>query len=301
MNQEPAALDRRAAEAQPHPPARLKLDEMTSDDLDHLHDQLARAEAAGREAERLRTDLTDAREWEQYGRQLAARAADTAMTACKNHDRLRKEAEQRAEQAEAAVARVCALHRKASHGDTCVYCAHGQRLGYDTTWPCDTIRALDEPASGPAPTQATDSTAARTARIRSLTLPASGRQLDPHVSRRLPGILHLGHRPTSLDMVLIAEAADVSVDWLLYGDAGTPAPAPAGLREQPAPTVDRQTAAVLAALHRSAEADVSRVIDLYERWVKTGPPPIGTSVSRWWDIRLAELHTAILNPAKEQS
>ncbi|MFD5566610.1 hypothetical protein [Streptomyces cadmiisoli] len=40
-------------------------------------------------------------------------------------------------------ARVRALHRKASHGETCVYCAHGQRLGYDTTWPCDTIRALD--------------------------------------------------------------------------------------------------------------------------------------------------------------
>jgi hypothetical protein len=158
-----------------------------------------------------------------------------------------------------------------------------------------------DPTPGPAPTQAADSTAARTARIRSLTLPASGRQLDPHLSRRLPGILHLGHRPTSLDMALIAEAADVSVDWLLYGDAGTPAPAPAGLREQPAPTVDRQTAAVLAALHRSAEADVSRVIDLYERWVKAGPPPLGASLARWWDMRLAELHNAILNPAKEQS
>ncbi|MEU9149174.1 hypothetical protein AB0D59_01140 [Streptomyces sp. NPDC048417] len=42
-----------------------------------------------------------------------------------------------------AVARVRALHRKASHGTTCVYCAHGQRVGYDTSWPCDTIRALD--------------------------------------------------------------------------------------------------------------------------------------------------------------
>jgi hypothetical protein len=45
-------------------------------------------------------------------------------------------------QAEAAIAAVRELHRKASHGETCVYCAHGQRLGYDTTWPCDTIRAL---------------------------------------------------------------------------------------------------------------------------------------------------------------
>lgn len=44
---------------------------------------------------------------------------------------------------EDAIARVRALHRKANNGETCVYCAHGQRLGYDTTWPCDTIRALD--------------------------------------------------------------------------------------------------------------------------------------------------------------
>ncbi|MFI1371315.1 hypothetical protein ACH4UY_04795 [Streptomyces longwoodensis] len=49
----------------------------------------------------------------------------------------------RAERAEAAIERVRALHRKASHGRTCVYCAHGQRLGYDTDWPCDTVRALD--------------------------------------------------------------------------------------------------------------------------------------------------------------
>lgn len=114
--------------------------------------------------------------------------------------------------------RIRTLHRKASHGETCVYCAHGQRLGYDTTWPCDTIRALDM-QSGPAETE---------------------------------------------------------------------------------PVVDRQTAVVFAALHRSAEADVSRVIALHERWVKAGPPPIGTSISRWWDKRLVELHDAILPPAPEQ-
>ncbi|MEW2300249.1 hypothetical protein AB0958_09740 [Streptomyces sp. NPDC006655] len=45
--------------------------------------------------------------------------------------------------AEAAIERVRALHRKANNGTTCVYCAHGQRVGYDTDWPCDTIRALD--------------------------------------------------------------------------------------------------------------------------------------------------------------
>jgi hypothetical protein len=36
------------------------------------------------------------------------------------------------------------------------------------------------------------------------------------------------------------------------------------------------------------------VIDLYERWLAAGPPPIGTLMARWWDRRLAELRTAIL-------
>ena len=57
-----------------------------------------------------------------------------------------------------------------------------------------------------------------------------------------------------------------------------------------------KTARVLAALHRSAEQNVTRVIALYERWVKAGPPPIGQSISRWWDARLAELHTALEEP-----
>ncbi|MEU3507699.1 hypothetical protein ABZ733_07185 [Streptomyces longwoodensis] len=43
----------------------------------------------------------------------------------------------------AAIDRVKALHHQASDGETCVYCAPLQRVGYDTTWPCDTIRALD--------------------------------------------------------------------------------------------------------------------------------------------------------------
>lgn len=80
-----------------------------------------------------------------------------------------------------------------------------------------------------------------------------------------------------------------AADQLLHGEPG-----PAATQATEA-GVDRQTAVVLAALHRSAEADVSRVIDLYERWVKAGPPPIGTPMSRWWDRRLIELHNAI-NP-----
>ncbi|GGV68963.1 hypothetical protein GCM10010294_25240 [Streptomyces griseoloalbus] len=59
------------------------------------------------------------------------------------------------------------------------------------------------------------------------------------------------------------------------------------------------TTRVFAALHQSAEQDVSRVIDLYERWVKAGPPPLGTPMSRWWDARLVELHDAILPPAEQ--
>lgn len=48
-----------------------------------------------------------------------------------------------------------------------------------------------------------------------------------------------------------------------------------------------------------AEATVQRVTALYERWVKAGPPRIGTPISREWDKRLAELHAA-LNEPKER-
>ncbi|MFH8792232.1 hypothetical protein [Streptomyces sp. NPDC017941] len=58
-----------------------------------------------------------------------------------------------------------------------------------------------------------------------------------------------------------------------------------------------RTARVFAALHRCAEQEVSRVVVLYEQWLKAGPPPLGTPVSRWWDARLAELHAAICPPA----
>lgn len=56
------------------------------------------------------------------------------------------------------------------------------------------------------------------------------------------------------------------------------------------------TARVFAALHQSAEQDVSRVIALYEQWVKAGPPPLGVSLARWWDKRLVELRNAINEP-----
>ena len=43
---------------------------------------------------------------------------------------------------EAAIGRVRALHRKNTHGDDCNHCA-AFGPGYDNTWPCQTIRALD--------------------------------------------------------------------------------------------------------------------------------------------------------------
>ncbi|MFD3835339.1 hypothetical protein ACFWWC_03655 [Streptomyces sp. NPDC058642] len=49
----------------------------------------------------------------------------------------------------------------------------------------------------------------------------------------------------------------------------------------------------------AAEADVKRVIDLYEQWVKAGPPRPGTSIAREWDRRLAELRAAIHGPADQ--
>jgi hypothetical protein len=56
---------------------------------------------------------------------------------------------------------------------------------------------------------------------------------------------------------------------------------------------------ITATLARMADADVQRVIALYERWVEAGPPPLGTPMSRWWDARLVELHDAILPPAPQ--
>ncbi|MDX2532315.1 hypothetical protein QBA79_36390 [Streptomyces scabiei] len=44
---------------------------------------------------------------------------------------------------------------------------------------------------------------------------------------------------------------------------------------------------------QATEPGVFRVIALYERWVKAGPPPLGTSINRWWDRRLVELGAAL--------
>jgi len=48
-----------------------------------------------------------------------------------------------------------------------------------------------------------------------------------------------------------------------------------------------------------AGADLNRVTALYAQWVKAGPPPLGASMARWWDMRLAELHRALTGPAEQ--
>lgn len=139
----------------------------------------------------------------------------------------------------------------------------------------------------------------------------------------------VGHRQEQADHVL----AVLYREWpWLRAEAEDASPVPAGLRNQIAAALynrerpprdpawaeayaaDREVfeamadavlpvilpaARITATLGRMSEADVQRVVALYERWVKAGPPPLGTSVSRWWDRRLAELHDALLNPAKE--
>lgn len=47
-----------------------------------------------------------------------------------------------------------------------------------------------------------------------------------------------------------------------------------------------------------AEAAIARVQGLADRWVNAGPPPVGVSMARWWDMRLAELHAALTKPAE---
>lgn len=60
----------------------------------------------------------------------------------------------------------------------------------------------------------------------------------------------------------------------------------------------RRETAETDTLAPTPDTGMQRVIALYGRWVKTGAPPLGTSMSRWWDARLVELREAIL-PAAE--
>ncbi|MFC8432218.1 hypothetical protein [Streptomyces sp. NPDC057253] len=77
-----------------------------------------------------------------------------------------------------------------------------------------------------------------------------------------------------------------------------------GTRDLSAPETHDLIAEENAARHRAAIArvdellgDAERVRALYERWVKAGPPPLGTLISRWWDQRLLELRQAVISEA----
>lgn len=68
-------------------------------------------------------------------------------TAATRNGELYSGAENQRDDLREAIARVRALHRKATHGPDCAYCMRGNNSAYDVTWPCDTIRALDGQAS----------------------------------------------------------------------------------------------------------------------------------------------------------
>lgn len=107
---------------------------------------------------------------------------------------------------------------------------------------------------------------------------------------RCQGLVEQPCRSDNVPVSVPAEwADDMRAEIRRLGDEDDEPPGPAATEATEGETTTR----VFAALHRSAEQDVSRVIDLYERWVLAGPPPLGTSMSRWWDRRLAELHDAI--------
>lgn len=41
------------------------------------------------------------------------------------------------------------------------------------------------------------------------------------------------------------------------------------------------------------QSNLLSVYRLRQEWLTAGPPPLGTSVSRWWDQRLVELGDAL--------
>lgn len=73
--------------------------------------------------------------------------------------------------------------------------------------------------------------------------------------------------------------------------------------------LDHLTSDALDALYeqldqaRADAACLGRVQALADRWAKAGPPPLGTSMARWWDGRLVELNTALAEsgPATTQT
>ncbi|MFJ6073669.1 hypothetical protein ACIQFU_22980 [Streptomyces sp. NPDC093065] len=179
----------------------------------------------------------------------------------------------------ATTERVRALHQPQpdgtgfDDGQQCRTCSQDGGDGYQylVPWPCPTVRALDEPA--PAATEATDNH----------VYLSTGCLHGEHAYCQS----HTGHSGTKTPAACKFCAAPCTCGC----HTETPRMTAAELET---------TVRVVSALHRAAEDTVTRVIDLYEQWVAAGPPPLGTSMSRWWDTRLVELHNAIQPPAREQ-
>ncbi|MGW4728886.1 hypothetical protein ACWEQC_06845 [Streptomyces shenzhenensis] len=60
------------------------------------------------------------------------------------------------------------------------------------------------------------------------------------------------------------------------------------------PGIDVVSGVVASA--RATAAAVERVTRLHSRWTHVGTPPVGTSISLWWDLRLSELGNALFPP-----
>lgn len=61
----------------------------------------------------------------------------------------------------------------------------------------------------------------------------------------------------------------------------------------------RAVNAALDAQDAHADATNGRVRALLAQWIKAGAPPLGVSLSRWWDKRLVELINALDDPTAE--
>ncbi|MFD9444973.1 hypothetical protein [Streptomyces sp. NPDC060001] len=191
------------------------------------------------------------------------------------------------QRAEAAVERARKLHRRNDHTGDCEYCSARDYPDYSVPYPCDTVQALDG-QPGPAATEATQPdgsvTAAFTGLVAGVRRAAASTQDDFALSDGSASPLR------ELIAAAIYERNNPGHAW---ADAHPDDRICYGNDADAALTVVQPGARITATLARMSESDVQRVIALYERWVKAGPPPLGVSLARWWDKRLVELHEAI--------
>jgi hypothetical protein len=278
---------------------RKTLDQMTSDDLDELYEQRDRAQ-------RIAMDVLDeeAPATETESAELRARIATLEHVAKSNLRHVQLIVPD-LERAEAAIERVRHLAARIRQG--------APWTANDDDIAAHILTALDEPAPGPDPSGVANAVAALAKHVQRA---ADYRQSDFALTTDAPAAPVSGPATTQATE-LRTQLADILRNTPRTDSADWPRPTTHGAGHRYdgrcalcTSDIDALTEAVAAAilpatritatLARDSEATVSRVIDLYERWVKAGPPPLGASLSRWWDQRLVELHDAILNPTKEQ-